>query len=292
MWSGISRLWERISGSASEKRWKQVIDDSSNGWHPDYVRSQILDAEEKLHLQQLWRKVGIAWIFVGNLLLAAAAAVSTFLNVGDLDRFSNHLYVALAASLLASPVLAYWQYKRMRTTRILIKKLHVVRRRTQADVDTNTSSTEDPALLAQKRYRDDVPDLVSQFREDAGRTRRIHNRFQSIIIIGSVATSAIATASVAFSQARWLTVGASAAVGLSAGFTGYFKYHERSFNSQQTADAIEREYEAVELRVGKYLGLDEPKAYALFADTVETLRDEQNKRQQQLDQPAEVTREE
>ncbi|MBL6278789.1 DUF4231 domain-containing protein [Micromonospora fiedleri] len=146
--------------------------------------------------------------------------------------------------------------------------------------------------MAQKRYRDDVPDLISQFREDAGRSRRIHNRFQSVIIVGSVATSAIATASVAFSQARWLTVAASAAVGLSAGFTGYFKYHERSFNSQQTADAIEREYEAVELRVGKYLGLDEKRAYALFADTVERLRDEQNKRQQQLDQPAEVKREE
>ncbi|MGC4903055.1 hypothetical protein ACLQ2Y_27460 [Micromonospora echinospora] len=69
-------------------------------------------------------------------------------------------------------------------------------------------------------------------------------------------------------------------------------YDERSCNSQQAADAIEREYEAVELRVGKYATLEESETYALFADTVERLRDEQNKRQQQLDQPVEATREE
>lgn len=80
-------------------------------------------------------------------------------------------------------------------------------------------------------------------------------------------------------------------VGLAAGFTGYFKYHERSFNLQQTADAIEREYEAVELRVGRYAGKSDEEAYALFADVVERHRDEQNKRQQQLDQPVEVKRE-
>ncbi|MFF3869980.1 DUF4231 domain-containing protein [Micromonospora sp. NPDC001898] len=292
MWSKLSQLWGRRSGTTNEENWNQVISDGSQSWHPDHVRSLILDAEEKLHLQGLWRKVGITWILVGNIALIATAVVATLSSLGQLNRFSTQLYIACAASLLASPVLAYWQYKRMRRTRIIIKKLHVIRRRTQSDLDTSTSSGDDSALLAQKRYRDDVPDLISQFREDAGRTRGIHNRFQSIIIIGSVATSAIATASVAFSQARWLTVAASAAVGLSAGFTGYFKYHERSFNSQQTADAIEREYEAVELRVGKYATLDEKAAYALFADTVETLRDEQNKRQQQLDQPAEVTREE
>ncbi|GAB2937842.1 DUF4231 domain-containing protein [Micromonospora sp. NPDC003197] len=292
MWSKMSQLWKKKSGTTNEENWNQVISDGSKSWHPDHVRSLILDAEEKLHLQGLWRKVGIAWIFVGNVALVAIATVATFSDFGQLTRFSTQLYIACAVSLLASPALAYWQYKRMRKTRIIIKKLHVVRRRTQADLDTSMSSGDDGALLAQKRYRDDVPDLISQFREDAGRTRGIHNRFQSVIIIGSVATSAIATASVAFSQARWLTVAASAAVGLSAGFTGYFKYHERSFNSQQTADAIEREYEAVELRVGKYAGLDEEAAYALFADCVERLRDEQNKRQQQLDQPAEVKREE
>jgi hypothetical protein len=38
--------------------------------------------------------------------------------------------------------------------------------------------------------------------------------------------------------------------------------------------------------------MDESEAYSLFANTVEQLRDEQNKRQQQLDQPVETKREE
>ncbi|MER7166368.1 DUF4231 domain-containing protein [Micromonospora sp. NPDC000207] len=294
MRSRVIRLWGWVTGNSIDDRWSQVVDDNSQNWHPDYIRSLILDAEEKLHLQQLWRRVGVAWVFGGNLVLLAAATAALLPVVDGLSRFATHLCVGLAVSLIVSPALLYWQYKRMRRTRIAIKKLHVVRRRVQAGVDTATATGNDDelALRAQKRYRDDVPDLISQFREDAGRTRRIHNRFQSVIIIGSVATSAIATASVAFSQARWLTVAASAAVGLSAGFTGYFKYHERAFNSQHTADAIEREYEAVELRVGKYANMDESRAYTLFADSVERLRDEQNKRQQQLDQPAEVKREE
>lgn len=281
-----------MAGESSEQKWADVVNDESKDWHPDYIRSLIIDAEEKLHLQEIWRKVGLVWVFLGNLALIALAATATLEAFEQISRFTLPIYVAAAASLLGSPALVYRQYKRTRSTRIIIKKLNVVRRRTQAEADTGSASAQDSALPAQKRYRDDVPDLISQFREDASRTRRVHNRFQSIIIVGSVITSAIATASVSFVQARWLTVGASAAVGLAAGFTGYFKYHERSFNSQQTADAIEREYEAVELRVGKYANLKEPEAYALFADTVERLRDEQNKRQQQLDQPVEVTREE
>ena len=137
-----------------------------------------------------------------------------------------------------------------------------------------------------------MPDLISQFREEANRNRRTHNRFQTIIIVGSVFASAITTASVSYSQTRWAAVVVTALVGLAAGFTGYFKYHERSFNLQQTADAVEREYEAVELRVGRYANKTVDEAYSIFADTVERLRDEQNKRQQQLDQPVEIKREE
>jgi hypothetical protein len=129
-------------------------------------------------------------------------------------------------------------------------------------------------------------------RDQASRLRSIHNRYQAIIIIGSISASAVTTASVSFEATRWISVGITTAVGLAAGFTGYYKFHDNSYNLQQTADAIEREYEAVDLRVGRYVKMDESEAYSLFANTVEQLRDEQNKRQQQLDQPVETKREE
>jgi hypothetical protein len=89
----------------------------------------------------------------------------------------------------------------------------------------------------------------------------------------------------------WFTVAVSLVVGISAGFTGYFKYRERSFNLQQTADAIERQYHMVELRVGRHRGKTETDAYSDFANEVEWLREEQNKRQQQLEQPPDVKQE-
>ncbi|MEU3457750.1 DUF4231 domain-containing protein [Micromonospora sp. NPDC006766] len=290
MWPRIAKPRAGKSGTTNEEQWAEVANGESKGWDLDHVRSLIIDAEEKLHLQEIWRRVGKAWISAGNLALMALAGVAALSKIDQVTRLSVLVYVICGTSLLVSPVLAYWQYKRTRATRIRIRKLHVVRRRILAD--TSSGDQADSALPAQKRYRDDIPDLISQFREDASNTRRVHNRLQSIIIVGSVVTSAIATASVAYSYARWVTVGASMLVGLAAGFMGYYKYHERSFNSQQTADAIEREYEAVELRVGSYAGLGEKAAYALFAANVERLRDEQNKRQQQLDQPVEVKREE
>jgi hypothetical protein len=70
---------------------------------------------------------------------------------------------------------------------------------------------------------------------------------------------------------------------------GYFKYKERSFYLQQTSDAIESEWEALEAGVGRYKDSDGPdseeKMLALFSDKIHRLKSEQKKRQQSLDQP-------
>jgi replication-associated recombination protein RarA len=70
---------------------------------------------------------------------------------------------------------------------------------------------------------------------------------------------------------------------------GYFKYKERSFYLQQTADAIETEWEAVEVGVARYKDAsDETARLALFVDEVHHLKSEQKKRQQSLEQPPDV----
>ncbi|RCV54710.1 hypothetical protein DEF23_15395 [Marinitenerispora sediminis] len=77
-------------------------------------------------------------------------------------------------------------------------------------------------------------------------------------------------------------------VGISSGFMGYFKYKERSFYLQQTADAIESEWEAVEIGVGRYKHIDnEEGRLAEFVEEVHRLKSEQKKRQQNLEQPPE-----
>jgi hypothetical protein len=80
----------------------------------------------------------------------------------------------------------------------------------------------------------------------------------------------------------------SITVGTSAGFIGYFKFRERAMNLRQTADAIEHEYNAAELGIRRYKNLSDEERLTLLAEEVEWLREEQSKREQQLEQPPEV----
>ncbi|MFE6864681.1 hypothetical protein [Nocardia sp. NPDC057668] len=69
----------------------------------------------------------------------------------------------------------------------------------------------------------------------------------------------------------------------------YFKFKERSFYLQQTADDIEHEIEALEIEVGRYKYLGDPyEALKEFASEVHRLKAEQRKRAQNLEQPADL----
>ncbi|MFF0074623.1 SLATT domain-containing protein [Streptomyces sp. NPDC005494] len=162
-------------------------------------------------------------------------------------------------------------------------ELAIERRRLSA------ASTNLPTETRRHIYRETVPGAIEQYRSDGLRYRRVHNLFQSVIIIGSLATSTAASLAETPAPYKWITVGTSFSVGLAAGFTGYFKFRERSFYLQQTADAIEEEYDAVNLKVGRYKGsTDDAAALLEFTERVETLKNDQRKRQQQLDQPTET----
>jgi hypothetical protein len=261
---------------------------------PHHVRSRIIDAEEIHRHRDLWRRIFVTWATLGNAAGLAALVVAVLLGSSWVAEHISEWTVVLVVSVALSVMFSCVQHRRVRKMKILVRKLYLVLRRVNGDVSAHDSRRDEDSLVLaeQKRYRDELPEVVIQYRDEANKYRRLHNRLQSVIIVGSVLTSGVTTASVSFNQVRWVAVVVSAVVGLAAGFTGYFKYRERSFNLQQTADAIEREIESVGLRVGRYAGMPEPAAYMTFANVVESLRDEQNKRQQQLDQPVEVKRQE
>ncbi|QCX79118.1 hypothetical protein C9F11_27580 [Streptomyces sp. YIM 121038] len=143
-----------------------------------------------------------------------------------------------------------------------------------------------PVDQRQFTYKDSLPKELDQLRAEAQHYRRIHNAFQSLIILGSLGTTTAASLADNPGYLKWLTVGLSFAVGASAGFTGYFKYRERSFYLQQTADAIEQHATAFELGIPPYTGAEDENLSKLTQE-VESLRVEQRKREQQLDQPHE-----
>jgi hypothetical protein len=152
------------------------------------------------------------------------------------------------------------------------------------------SNDDTPIRVRRTGYRADASNDVELFRADSRGYRRTNNVLQGIVIIGSLAATGTAGATTAFPSLRYATLGIAFTVGIASGFMGYFKYKERSFYLQQTADAIESESEAFEVGVGRYKRYtedEEEKALAEFVDELHRLKGEQMKRQQNLEQPPE-----
>lgn len=146
------------------------------------------------------------------------------------------------------------------------------------------------SLTPLEKYLEEVPETIKRFRIESKSYRRKANISQILIIVGSVLTTS-ASSAVGFGLndiLRWIAPAISIVVTISAGLTAYFKFKERSFSLQQTADAIEQEHENVGLGIGYYKEKKPPEALQLFAERVQFLKDEQKKRQQQLEQPPEM----
>jgi len=144
------------------------------------------------------------------------------------------------------------------------------------------------SLTPHERYKEDVSETVERYRKESKRYGRIANYLQIIIIVGSVLATGATSAIGSLDIFKWIAPAISIIVAISAGISANFKFRERSFNLQQTADAIEQEYRAVNLETGAYKTMQKKEALAAFADRVEFLIDEQKKRQQQLEQPPDI----
>lgn len=146
------------------------------------------------------------------------------------------------------------------------------------------------SLTPLEKYLEETPETIKNFRTESNSYRNTANFYQILIIAGSVLTTSASSAVVFGVNGIWRLIAPaiSIVVTISAGLTAYFKFKERSFNLQQTADAIEQECIAVGLGIGYYRDKKPQEALQFFAERVELLKDEQKKRQQQLEQPPEL----
>ncbi|XTZ16071.1 DUF4231 domain-containing protein [Micromonospora echinospora] len=154
--------------------------------------------------------------------------------------------------------------------------------------DRQNAATQIPAesLASLRLYREASQDIVAQFRARATRNLRAHNTVQAVIIIGSVTASTTTAVMAGEHPLSWFSTGLTAFISITAGLAAYFKFRERGYNLQSTADEIEKHFNATQFRLDQYsdLGDDEPARLRLFAENVERLRDEQRKRELQLEQ--------
>lgn len=174
------------------------------------------------------------------------------------------------------------------------------RRRSESDLELELARTQDLRKLKVAHgmydsttrrliYKEDAFAEIEKLRGESRKYRHVNNLMQAVLIVGALGATGSSAIAAELQALRWVTFGISLAVGLASGFMGYYKYKERSFYLQQTADAIEQEWEAFEVGVGRYKRADnEEQALEDFVEEVHRLKSEQRKRQQNLEQPPEV----
>ncbi|MGW6476686.1 DUF4231 domain-containing protein [Streptomyces sp. NPDC055059] len=137
----------------------------------------------------------------------------------------------------------------------------------------------------QHSYRETIPQEIDRLRRETRRYRRVHNFFQWSLFFASVTMSVTAAIYDLPQPGKAILIGLGAFVSFTTAVTGYFKYRERAFNLQQTADAIEQHVTAYDLAIAPYNQAEETANLERLAENVEVLRVEQRKREQQLEQP-------
>ncbi len=144
-----------------------------------------------------------------------------------------------------------------------------------------------PSLV---QYKNQLPHLITGYQRESNRYRRIHYTTQIMIILASLLVSGLTsglTGLIGIGGNAWIAPTLSLLVSFMTALTALFRFRDRGFNLQQTADSIEFEMSASELRIFDYKGLTDEQALCELAERTERLKNEQRKRQQQLEQASE-----
>lgn len=257
------------------------------------ARFRIHQVKEKIRQAEVSRRRARISLVIGVPVLLAGLVALNLARFADGSPVHINLVVLIAGNVVAGVVLLgvlLWTLNDIVDARGTIDKsrLELAQLR-EAERDARTRMISGGLTQLLWTYHSDVLATIEEYRGHARRYRKIHNRFQTIIIIGSLLTTAITTAAATdYSPLEIVAACFSFAVGVSAGMTGYFKFRERSMNLQQAADDLELEHKSAELGIRAYRKQENEEDRLLtFAERAEGIKDEQRKREQQLEQPPE-----
>ncbi|MFJ7049754.1 DUF4231 domain-containing protein [Streptomyces sp. NPDC101112] len=253
------------------------------------VEQKIIEQEALVDHTLFLRRLARIWLFaVMPLMITAIVAGNILIDFSKPGNGREALNVLLAIPLLISLVGAppSWWFSRinLQDAQTQLRQHKALREAMQPKGSEVAQQTSE----AFQRYRDAIPALLGDYRQAADKYRTRHNLFQITVIVGSILTSVATTAAAEEGLWSWIAVGLSAAVSISAGIISYFKFRERSMNLQQTADSVDQEMQAFSLRIRRYRDLSPDQAASAFAEEIERIKEEQRKKELQLEQPPEV----
>ncbi|MBD3010132.1 DUF4231 domain-containing protein [Streptomyces sp. 5-10] len=255
------------------------------------IEKELIQNEADLKEKQFLKRLTVIW-FASSIILAigAIAAINEFAHFdndpkgfgrGDTNGLIG--FFGLASTVGAS---FYWYHLRLSLSKKHTDNLKLESERKHLLAEEDRSRSVRGAFA---EYRETIPLVRDEYRRSAERYRARHNRFQLTVIVGSILTSVSTTAAAEQGFWSWAAVAVSALVSISAGIISYFKFRERSLNLQQTADTIDLELQAYQLSIRRYKGMTPEEASSTFAEEVERIREEQRKKELQLEQPPEAT---
>lgn len=253
------------------------------------VEQKIIEAKADLKQLRFFRRLTLLWMLGGNVTLAALLVGANFaIDWSKIDSGQSGLNIygtlIICGSIGASTWWANHHRGKISKSIVELRQLEAQRRSLQLG---NPEQQSIPGAF--HSYFESVPSYRDEYRRSAEKYRNRHNLFQLTVIIGSILTSVSTTASAEQGFWSWLAVSISALVSIAAGIISYFKFRERSLNLQQTADSIDIELAAYSLKIRRYKNLSREEASSAFAEEVERLREEQRKKELQLEQPPEAS---
>ncbi|MEU7996180.1 DUF4231 domain-containing protein [Micromonospora sp. NPDC049060] len=244
---------------------------------------EIADTEGRLEQARFYFKVTATWSLLSA--IGTAVLVAAFFLDSDTAAGATALLILISpVSLLVSLFVLKSQRNKLFDLDRELKRLRAKRRAGDHNL-VAVAGSQSRHQASRARYWSETWEYVEEARKGASKNRRIHNLFQAVIILGSILVTSLTSAMASANPLEWITIVLSIMVTASAGFSSYFKFRERGFNLQQTANAIEKESNSFDLRIRDYAeNVDHDAAMRLYAERIEDLKEEQRNRELQLEQ--------
>ncbi|MGW8888239.1 SLATT domain-containing protein [Streptomyces sp. NPDC055749] len=248
-------------------------------------RRGVATAERRIRRALLSRWLRLVPLAVTPLVLAVAGWGNLWSEeVPDLRTFN---IVTIAVILVLVVVFLVGFLLRVKDEKHGVRPVFLLRRELEIIHDQwilNASQAR-PTREHRNSYRERIPRVVERLRRDTRFYRRIHNWFQWGVFFASVGTTATTAFWETPQPGKAILIVLGSFLAFATAVTGYFKFRERAYNLQQTADQVEQHVTAFDLGITPYSDADAAVNLERFAENVELLRVEQRKREQQLEQP-------
>ncbi|TLP66548.1 DUF4231 domain-containing protein [Microbispora triticiradicis] len=241
----------------------------------------IVQQQSKLRDLTTTRLLQAIWLLAS---LGAAGFLGSAMFIGVWTNYRTPFTIVGFAAAAVSTAYAAWHLISIRPK--ISEHVYDLRNLETAQLHLAAKEKADP-ISALRIYRLIASNDIEELSRYARRNGRYANILQWIVILGSVTAtslSGITVGGVDLPAVRLVTAIASGLVSVAAGVSGFFKFRERRTTQQQTADAMRRHLKAVELRINEYDNEDEKLVLKAFAQNMEELKDEQRKRELQLEE--------